>query len=68
MLKAICFSPCSGLVVTSYNKNKYDTDARRKLEKKIYSSSDQYKKFKKMYELQPYFKGEVRETVSNLEQ
>ena len=49
-------SPCSGLVVTSYSKY----DPTRKLEKKIYSSIIQYKKFKKMYELTWAFRGKYR--------
>ena len=44
-------SPCSGLVVTSYNKN----DPSKKLKKKFYSSINQYKKFKKMYDIEPRF-------------
>ena len=42
-------SPCSGLIVTSYSKN----NPSRKLKKEFYSSLNQYKKFKKMYEIHP---------------
>ena len=46
-------SPCSGLVVTSYSKN----DPSTKLKKEFFSSINQYKKFKNIYELFPEFKG-----------
>ena len=52
--KISCGSPCSGLVVTSYNKN----DPSRKLRNKFYSSINQYKKFKKMFEIDPAKKGD----------
>ena len=50
----LCCSPCSGLVVTSYSKY----EPSRKLEKEFHSSINQYKKFKKMYEINPDYKGE----------
>ena len=55
------FSPCSGLVVTSYNKYKYDIDTRRKIERKIYSSFGQYTQFKKIYEINAEYEGELKE-------
>ena len=55
------FSPCSGLVVTSFHKHKHDTDTRRKIERKIYSSFGQYTQFKKMYEINAKYEGELKE-------
>ena len=49
-----CGSPCSGLIVTSYRKD----NPSRKLKKEFYSSINHYKKFKKMFELDPTYKGD----------
>ena len=46
-LKSLSFSACSGMILTSYSKY----DPGKKLKKEFYSSIGQYKKFKKMYEI-----------------
>ena len=55
ILIILYFRPCSGLIVTSYRKD----IPSRKLKKEFYSSINNYKKFKKMYELGSEYKGKL---------
>ena len=54
-LMVMCGSPCSGLVVTSYNKY----EPSKKLKEKFFSSINHYKEFKKMKTLYTNKNGKI---------